>query len=167
MDDSASRSIAHRVTGHDEQCAANDATLAVRSHICNHHARRLSECLSRSEQSRPFEPKFSKRLPLTSSCGSHPDFERHRCKLCASLRFAAAALPLWLGIRKGGQSLVAFGRQQQSLNIGSDTFRLGTSASERNYRTVVRILPTDQKPALQTVVYGQTSAYGGTSLCRY
>src|SRR5215216_4909357 len=60
------------------------------------------------------------------SSGSHLDSERNHCRLWASLRCA----PTGFGVGQGGQSLVALGRQQQTLQVTAESLTLGAGTKE-------------------------------------
>src|SRR5829696_3446954 len=73
-----------------------------------------------------------------------------------ALRFPSLGSDHGLGVRKGGEGLVAFGGQQEPLKIASETFTLGASVKA----CCVLFQRTGSG------LYGQSSGHGGiSSLC--
>src|SRR5215203_1208398 len=77
-----------------------------------------------------------------------------------ALRFPSLGSDHRLGVRKGGEGLVAFGGQQEPLKIASETFTLGASVKEIVKACCVLFQRTGSG------LYGQSSGHGGISfLC--
>src|SRR5215217_4406175 len=77
-----------------------------------------------------------------------------------ALRFPSLGSDHRLGVRKGGEGLVAFGGQQEPLKIASETFTLGASVKEIVKACCVLFQRTGSG------LYGQSSGHGGiSSLC--
>src|SRR5215208_537835 len=77
-----------------------------------------------------------------------------------ALRFPSLGSDHGLGVRKGGEGLVAFGGQQEPLKIASETFTLGASVKEIIKACCVLFQRTGSG------LYRQSSGHGGiSSLC--